>query len=101
MSTAGRTDTLTMTRFQLRLMAVIFCSQATSILGEDALPSMELLQLLGEWQPDNDRWLQQLQGLDHAIAASSTEATESTASAQGEATTTLSAAPGQSAERGQ
>ena len=31
-----------------------------------AKPSMELLQFLGEWQPDDQDWLEQLQHLDQA-----------------------------------
>ena len=33
-----------------------------------AAPSLELLQFLGEWQPDNQHWLEQLQQLDQLSA---------------------------------
>ena len=58
-------------------------NEISAVVGEDALPSIELLQLLGEWQPDNDQWLEQLQGLDNVIAASEGELVESTAPAAG------------------
>ncbi|MBL4621192.1 MAG: hypothetical protein JKY89_02220 [Immundisolibacteraceae bacterium] len=31
-------------------------------------PTLELLQFLGDWQPDNHHWLEQLQQLDQLIA---------------------------------
>ncbi len=82
-SMARQTESVAMTRFQHRLLAAIICSQAVAAVGEDALPSIELLQLLGEWQPDNDQWLEQLQRLDNVIAASEGELVESPAPAAG------------------
>ncbi len=39
----------------------------------DGQPSLELLQLLGEWQPEDERWLEQLDNLDRLVASSEPE----------------------------
>lgn len=53
-----------MNPLQGRLLALIICAQAASVAGESLTPSMELLEFLGDWQPEDAQWLQKLQTLD-------------------------------------
>jgi len=60
---------------KLSICAVIICNQAAVAAAEPATaeqkPTLELLQLLGEWQPDDDRWLQRLDSLERVAESKS------------------------------
>ena len=62
---------------KLSICAVIICNQAAVAAAEPATaeqqPTLELLQLLGEWQPDDDRWLQRLDSLERLAVSSETD----------------------------
>ena len=53
-----------MNPLQGRLLALIICAQAASVAGESLTPSIELLEFLCGWQPEDAQWLQKFQQLD-------------------------------------
>ncbi|MEL0082323.1 MAG: hypothetical protein VW985_04680 [Gammaproteobacteria bacterium] len=46
------------------LVVMIACAPWCSAYADAPLPSAELLLLLGEWQPQDPHWLQQLESID-------------------------------------
>jgi hypothetical protein len=66
-----------MNSIQQGISVVIICALPAIAVADsvaaDGQPSLELLQLLGEWQPEDERWLEQLDNLDRLVASSEPE----------------------------